>query len=131
MTAMSDLEEHLLTLFRELPAADQSSLLAFAEFLRSRSGSVPLPRPAAPPAPQPEALPEPEPIPRPEQESVVKAVKRLAQTYPMLDKSKMLTDTSALVMQHVVQGRDAVEIIDELELVFQRHYARLKSEGTH
>lgn len=129
MAAMSDLEEHLRTLFRELPAADQASLLAFAEFLHSRAGAAPLARPAA--APVPEPVPDPEPIPRPEQESVVKAVKRLAQTYPMLDKSKMLTDTSALVMQHAVQGRDAVEVIDELELVFERHYQRLKTEGSH
>ena len=124
---MSDLEEHLLTLFRELTAADQASLLAFAEFLRSRAGATPVARPA----PAPVFIPEPEAIPRPEQESVVKAVKRLAQTYPMLDKSKMLTDTSALVMQHVVQGRDAVEVIDELEIVFQRHYSRLKTDGEH
>lgn len=129
MAVMSDLEEHLLTLFRELPAADQVSLLAFAEFLRSRAGAPPVARPA--PAPVPVVIPEPEPILRPEQESVVKAVKRLAQTYPMLDKSKMLTDTSALVMQHVVQGRDAVEVIDELEIVFQRHYSRLKTDGEH
>lgn len=127
MAAMPDLEDHLLTLFRELPAADQASLLAFAEFLRSRAGAAPIARPV----PQPEPVPEPETIPRPEQESVVKAVKRLSRTYPMLDKSRMLTDTSELVMQHVVQGRDAVEVIDELELVFQRHYQRLKTEGSH
>jgi hypothetical protein len=127
MAVMSDLEEHLLTLFRELTAADQASLLAFAEFLRSRAGAPPVARPA----PEPVVIPEPEAIPRPEQESVVKAVKRLAQTYPMLDKSKMLTDTSALVMQHVVQGRDAVEVIDELEIVFQRHYSRLRTNGEH
>jgi hypothetical protein len=30
------------------------------------------------------------------------------------------------VMQHVIQGRDAMEVIDELEIVFQRHYARLR-----
>ncbi len=120
---MSDLEENLLNLFRELPAADQASLLAFAEFLRSRAGGVALIRSAREPAP----VPEPVEIPRPEAESVVKAVKRLAQTYPMLDKSTMLNDTSTLVMQHVIQGRDAVEVIDELEIVFQRHYARLKA----
>lgn len=122
---MSDLEEHLLNLFRDLPAADQASLLAFAEFLRSRAGVVPQAR-VAPVAPEP--VPEPVAIPRPEDESVVRAVKRLAKTYPMLDKSKMLNDTSALVMQHVIQGRDAIEVIDELEIVFQRHYARLKAE---
>ncbi|CUQ67010.1 conserved protein of unknown function [Candidatus Nitrospira inopinata] len=57
---------------------------------------------------------------------MVKGVKRLAQTYPLLDKSKMLNDISAPVMQHVIQGRDAMEVIDELEIVFQRHYARLR-----
>lgn len=121
---MSELEENLLSLFRNLPAADQASLLAFAEFLRSRAGGILSVRTA----PEPEPVPEPVAIPRPAEESVVKAVKRLAQTYPMLDKSKMLNDTSALVMQHVIQGRDAIEVIDELEIVFQRHYERLKAD---
>ncbi|MFN2310180.1 MAG: hypothetical protein ABR553_10700, partial [Gammaproteobacteria bacterium] len=100
---MSELDEHLLNLFRALPAGDQASVLAFAEFLQGRAGRAPVARPVAAPAP----IPEPTPIPRPPQESVVKAVKRLARTYPMLDKNKMLTDTSALVMRHVMQGHDA------------------------
>lgn len=125
---MSELEENLLKLFRALSVADQASLLAFAEFLHGRAGAVPRVPVAREPAPVPEPIPEPIDIPRPEAESVVKAVKRLAQTYPMLDKSKMLNDTSALVMQHVIQGRDAVEVIDELEIVFQRHYERLKAD---
>lgn len=120
---MSELEENLLKLFRALPAADQASVLAFTEFLHGRAGGVAPVRIEREPAP----IPEPVEIPRPEAESVVKAVKRLAQTYPMLDKSKMLNDTSTLVMQHVIQGRDAAEVIDELEIVFQRHYARLKA----
>jgi hypothetical protein len=122
---MADLETQLAELFRKLPAAEQTSLVAFAEFLLSRSGAVPA-RIAAPA--EPKVIPEPEPIPRPEQESVVKAVKRLAQTYPMLDKSKMLNDTSTLVMQHVIKGRDAVEVIDELEMVFERYYTQLKEK---
>lgn len=121
---MADLETQLTDLFRKLPAVEQASLIAFAEFLLSRSGAVPARAPAPPP--EPVVISEPEPIPRPAQESVVKAVKRLAQTYPMLDKSKMLNDTSTLVMQHVIQGRDAVEVIDELEIVFERYYAQLK-----
>lgn len=120
---MADLETQLTELFRKLPATEQASLIAFAEFLFSRSGAVPASL-FAPPAPK--LIAEPEPIPRPEQESVVKAVKRLAQTYPMLDKSKMLDDTSTLVMQHVIQGRDAAEVIDELEIVFERYYTQLK-----
>lgn len=123
---MPELERQLVQLFRQLPATEQAQLLSFAEFLHSRGGkSVPA-VPAAPPAPA--VIPEPVAIPRPEEESVVKAVKRLARTYPMLDKSKMLNDTSTLVMQHVIQGRDANEVIDELEIVFQRHYTRLKAD---
>lgn len=127
---MAEPEDELLQMFRRLAAADQEHVLAFAQFLHSRSGGNSFTLPAARPAPpeEPVEIAEPLAIPRPAQESVVKAVKRLAQTYPMLDKSKMLNDTSALVMQHVIQGRDAVEVIDELEIVFQRHYARLKTE---
>ena len=122
---MNEREDEILKLFRSLTAAEQGHLLAFAQFLHGRSGGrLPTTAPAAPV----NEIPEPVAIPRPDEESVVKAVKRLAQTYPMLDKSKMLTDTSALVMQHVVQGRDAVEVIDELEIVFQRHYAKLKAD---
>lgn len=122
---MTEHEDEILKLFRSLAAAEQGHLLAFAQFLQSRSGSR---LPTAAPSASSNAIPEPVAIPRPDEESVVKAVKRLAQTYPMLDKSKMLTDTSALVMQHVVQGRDAAEVIDELEIVFQRHYAKLKAD---
>lgn len=123
---MSTPEDRLLQMFRRLPPAEQGHLLSFAEFLASRS-DMPIPAATALAAPEPATIPEPVAIPRPEQESVVKAVKRLAQTYPMLDKSKMLNDTSSLVMQHVIQGRAAVEVIDELEIVFQQHYARLTS----
>ena len=59
------------------------------------------------------------------QESVVQAVKRLSETYPMLDKGKMLGETADLVAQHIVQGRDAAEVIDELERVFRRFYDEL------
>ncbi|MBI5461432.1 MAG: Crp/Fnr family transcriptional regulator [Gammaproteobacteria bacterium] len=122
---MANLETQLVDLFRKLPAAEQASLVAFAEFLLGRSGAVPVREPTPP---EPVVIPDPVPVPRPAQESVVKAVKRLAQTYPMLDKSKMLNDTSTLVMQHVIQGRDAVEVIDELEIVFERYYAQLKEK---
>ena len=40
----------------------------------------------------------------------------------MLDKSLLLNETSALMTQHVMQGKDAVEVIDELELLFRRVY---------
>jgi hypothetical protein len=52
-------------------------------------------------------------------------MKRLSATYHMLDKSKLLNETSALMAQHVMQGRPAHEVIDELEVVFELHYRRL------
>jgi hypothetical protein len=104
-------------LFKSLPEAEQRMLLEFAEFLASRAEATPL------------RIEDPKPIPRPEQESVIKAMRRLSTTYHMLDKSKMLNETSALMAQHVMQGRDAVEVIDELEVVFEAHYKRLVSEN--
>lgn len=109
-------EKRLLAIVRELSQADADSVFAFAEFLQQRA------------QPTARELPAPEPIARPAQESVVKAVKRLAATYPMLDRAKMLNETSVLMSQHVIQGRDAVEVIDELEILFRRHYELLKSD---
>ncbi|MHB1529637.1 MAG: Crp/Fnr family transcriptional regulator [Acidiferrobacteraceae bacterium] len=103
-------ERRLLAIFREIPDEQQSFLLAFAEFLEARSR-----------AERPVSL-EPVPIPVPENETVVKAIKRLSATYPMLDRSRVFNDTSSLMMQHVAQGRPAVEVIAELEALFQRLY---------
>lgn len=112
-------EKRLRDILRRLPESQAQTLLDFAEFLDARHG-----QPGAA-AGMPEAVGGPQPIPRPDQESVVKAIKRLAATYPMLDRSKMLNETSSLMTQHVMQGRDAVEVIDELEIMFRRHYEKL------
>lgn len=112
---MADPEAKLLGLFRRLPAAERDTLLAFAEFLSARRCEA---------GTDPEAVPVPEPLPRPETESVVAAIKRLSAVYHMLDRSKMLHETSALMAQHMMQGRAAVEVIDELEVVFRRHYEK-------
>lgn len=50
------------------------------------------------------------------------AIKRLTRTYPMLDRRKLMGPTSLLVSQHALQGRPAAAVIDELEMVFARHY---------
>jgi hypothetical protein len=113
---MKATEKKLLKLFAGLPEGERATLLAFAEFLHARSESVP------------PAVPRPNEIPRPAEESVVGALKRLSATYPMLEKAKMLNETSVLMAQHVMQGREAGEVIEELELVFRRHYERLTAE---
>ncbi len=103
-------ERQLLEHFRRLPTAQADLLLEFAEFLAGRHG-----RRAAVPA-------TPLDIPRPAEESVIAAVRRLGKTYPMLDKDRMLNATSGLVAQHLMQGRDAREVIDELEALFAEQY---------
>ncbi|WP_019024939.1 MULTISPECIES: hypothetical protein [unclassified Thioalkalivibrio] len=112
-----DPARELAEIASRLSPEDQASLLKFARFLEQES-----------PAPAPEPVPEPEPIPRPENESVIKAMRRLSATYHMLDRSKLLNETSALMAQHVMQGRSAVEVIDELEVVFQTHYEKVVAE---
>ena len=72
-------------------------------------------------------IPEPEIIQRPEKESVVGALKRLAKSYPMLDKTEMLSATSDLVATTIMQGTDPVGVIDELEDIFSTHYQQLVS----
>ena len=120
---MNQAERRLLQVFKGLSETHKTSLLDYAEFLQARVGNaaeVSLPT-------------EPLDIPRPSDESVIKAIKRLRATYPMLDRSRgdtLLNETSALMTQHVMHRRSAVEIIDELELVFRRHYeARNDNSG--
>ncbi len=111
---MNPRERKLLNQFRNLPEAEAQMLLAFAEFLASRGEATPV------------EVPAPAVVPRPESESVVGALKRLSATYHMLDKAKMLNETSTVMAQHVMQGRDKVEVIDELEVIFRRHYEALR-----
>jgi len=108
---MKQSEQKLLNHFRKLSAEDARALSSFAEFLAARSE----------PAGSRESLTVNK-IERPVEESVIAAIKRLSASYPMLDKDKMLTETSALMAQHIVQGRVANEVIDELEQIFERHY---------
>jgi hypothetical protein len=115
-----DQAEAILSVLEQLSAGDRAAVRSFAEFLLHQT------RNAQPPRTAPVVVPEPEPIARPDSEKVVAAVKRLSKTYFMLDKTKMLGVTSELVIQHVVQGRDAAEVIDELERVFETHYRELK-----
>ncbi len=110
---MSPDERRLLQLFRGLPEDRRAGLLDYAEYLRSRAGA---PQAAAAPAQGPLNLP------RPDEEAVVKAIKRLMANYPMLDRGKLLNETSELMTQHVLHRRPAKEVIDELEALFLQHY---------
>lgn len=115
-------EKRLLQILDRLNEAQITSLIDYAEFLASRTTDAQTADASG--AAEPVA-PRPLNIPRPEKESVVKAIKRLAITYPMVDRSKMLNETSALMTQHIMQGRDAAEVIDELEALFRACYEKL------
>ena len=118
--ALSKPQERLLKLFRQLGEKDRESLLAFAEFLVQREDSS---------AEEGEAqLATPLDIPRPEDESVIAAIKRLSKTYPMLDTSTMLNETSTLMSGHLLQGRAANDVIDDLEALFQKQYLSYRGD---
>lgn len=104
--------KRLLTLFRGLSEARQQALLDYAEFLAGKETAE---RAAEPPT-------EPLPIPRPEQENVIKAIQRLMQTYPMLERNRIFHEASSQMTRHLIHGVAATEVIDELERIFVRHY---------
>jgi len=111
-------EARLLAGFRALAAPDRHALQAYAEFLAVRGAAF-----TADADPVADAgVVSPQPEVRPEGESVVMAISRLTRTYPMLDRRKLMGPTSLLMSQHALQGRAAAEVIDELEVVFERHY---------
>ncbi len=101
----------LLEAFDALDDRGREMLLEFAAFLVRRH-----------PASNASSTAEPASIPRPESESVIEAMRRLSRTYPMLDADELLHRASDLMSQHVLGGRTAREVIDELEALFSRHY---------
>lgn len=108
-------ERRLLAVFRGLNEAGRAGLLDYAAFLAQRAENL---------APAPPT--EPLHLPRPEKETVIAAIRRLTATYPMLDKDKLFSGTSSLLMQHTLQGHPAPEVIDELENLFRSEYERTK-----
>ena len=109
---MSNIEKRLREILGRLSNEQAQQLLEYAEFLLAKHGDENTPS-------------EPLAIARPEVENVVAAIKRLRATFPMLDPAKLLNETSGLMTQHVMQGRNVVEVIDELEVLFRRHYEQL------
>lgn len=106
----------LADIFEYLPQKDQQTLFEFAEFLQSRA-----------PEPEPQHI-EPLGIPRPEEESVVGAIKRLKQNYPMLKQKELLHETSSHMMSHVMNGKPAMEVIDELERLFDEKFKQIMGD---
>ena len=109
-------QRRLLACYAKLSEADRDTLLAFADFLAARSPEDDTPTATAPQ--------QPKEIARPKKESVVAAIRRLSETYYMLERKDMFSDTASLMGAHVMHGRSARDIIDELERIFKGHYER-------
>jgi hypothetical protein len=71
---------------------------------------------------------EPQPEQRPANETVVGAIKRLKKTYPMLDTDNLLNKASALMGQHILQGREAEPVIDDLQNLFESSYEEYRQQ---
>jgi hypothetical protein len=115
-------ERELIKLFKALDSVNQQSLLSYAEFLQQRSAEV-----SENIAEEEVIATEPLDIPRPEKESVIKGIKRLTANYPMVDKENILHPIAGLMTSHMVSGKKAEDVIDELEEVFSAEYQKTKN----
>lgn len=102
----------------QLSPPHQQSVLDFADYLLAQY----------PPEPGERLTLEPRIIERPAEESVIGAIKRLKQTYNMLDTDALLNQASALMGQHLLQGREAHLVIDELETLFETSYQEYRQQ---
>jgi hypothetical protein len=108
---MSDVEKVLLKNLHQLPETQQQALLDYAEFLTQRY------------AIEEELVPQqPVDISRPAGESVIKAVRRLSKTYPMLESKEMFEKTSSFMMRNLMHGEGSETVIDEMEIFFSQSY---------
>ncbi len=114
-------QRRLLKSYLALDEKDQAVLLAFADFLKQRRDDVAV-------EDEPNISSGPIEIPRPAEESVVAAIKRLSSSYHMLDRSILLTKTSSLMTAHLIHGRSAIDVIDELEQLFANQYSEHMAE---
>jgi hypothetical protein len=103
----------LAELFDTLDEERKASLFDYAEFLQSKGGLVE------------KEIGEPLDIPRPEEETVVGAVKRLKMTYPMIESMSVFSEASSLMTEHMVNGRDVIEVIDDMEKLFEKSFEKL------
>ena len=117
-------ERQLLQHYRSLSESDRYALLRFARFLADQPMSM-----DAKTDQGREPVPEPRFEPAPEGENVIAAIRRLSRIYFMIDKDKMLHETTELMTQHVMQGRPAGEVIAALETLFSDHYRSLAEES--
>jgi len=107
--------QRLTNLLEGMSLQQKRSLLDYAEFLKQKSSAIEQ-------VPEPEEKLQPQHTLRPENENIINAIKRLRATYHMLNTDSLLNETSSLMTQHIVHGREASDVIDELEILFDYHF---------
>lgn len=112
---MSNELQRITRLMDGMSHEHKKSLVDFAEFLKQKSQQHPQQSETQ------EKL-QPEMQPRPDDENIINAIKRLRATFYMLNTDSLLDETSGLMTQHIVHGRAAVEVINDLEALFEKHY---------
>ncbi|MFP4559897.1 MAG: hypothetical protein ACLFRB_05020 [Thiohalorhabdus sp.] len=125
---MTENEKRLLQALERLPAEQQRQLVEYAEFLVGRTGvgegGTEEPGAGVAGAAAPEEPESPRPVEKDPEEGPVQAIKRLRQTYPMLERSKLLDETTSIMAKRYLQDKPESEVIEELEETFERHYRR-------
>ncbi|HKJ71453.1 MAG TPA: Crp/Fnr family transcriptional regulator [Gammaproteobacteria bacterium] len=121
---MTDNEKRILAALERLSEEQQRQLVDYAEFLVGRTGGDPLAGAGEAVAGEPAAPREPQPVEPAPDEGPVKAIKRLRQTYPMLDATKLLDETTTIMSKRYLQDKPEDQVIEELEEVFEQHYRR-------
>ena len=113
-------EQALCKIYKSLDVGNRQTLMSFAQFLASQHVAE---KPSKPITDL-----QPVNIPRPKKESVIKAIRRLSESYPMLETDTMFDHISSLMTAHIMTGRSAESVIDELQEMFANQYAAL-SDG--
>ena len=107
----------LSAIFDTLNEDRKKTLLEFAEFLEAKGDLVT--REMAPVVT----------IEKPKGETVVGAIKRLKLSYPMIESMSVFTASSSLMTEHMINGREAMEVIDDMEKIFEEAYQALLQEN--
>ena len=107
--------QQLAKILKKLSQQDREAVIAFAEFLQQRNASGEM---SVSDGPQ-----EPVASERPSEESVIAAIQRLRESYFMVNPDTLLHETSDLLQSHMLKGRPAAEVIDDLEALFAAKYA--------
>ena len=113
----TDNKSKLLAIFETLNEEKQTSLIDYAEFLQSKGDLVSV------------EVQAPLSIERPSDETVVGAINRLKQTYPMIESMSVFSAASSLMTEHMINGRDVIEVVDEMQVIFEEAYQVMTVTG--